>query len=203
LAFSSAGPLEPESNDDFCKSNGVGIVEIYGSTETGGIALRNRFSGEERFTPYPTVDCEVVKQRLLVRSPYLSPELARNALGFFATGDRVEFGESSGFALKGRADSITKVAGNRVDLEEITAYIKQQKGVADCLVLALEEGGGRQHRIVAIIEGEGVNIEAMRKILALRFEPYALPRIMKSVGRMPMKENGKYDREQILRLFEQ
>ena len=195
--------LKLETTAEFCRNNAVGIIEVYGSTETGGIALRNRFRGEEQFTPYPTVDWKIDGQQLQVRSPYLSPGLTRDGDGFFTTGDRVEACGSSGFFLKGRADSITKVGGNRVDLEEISALLKQQPGVADCLVLALAEGGGRQHRIVALIEGDGVNIEALKKMLASRLEPYALPRTIKTVGRMPMKENGKYDRDEILRLFEQ
>jgi acyl-coenzyme A synthetase/AMP-(fatty) acid ligase len=203
LAFSSAGTLEIEDNNRFCHNNAVGIVEVYGSTETGGIALRNRSRGEEQFSPYPTVDWKIEGQQLMVRSPYLSPELVRGTDVYFSTGDRVETCGQTGFYLKGRADSITKVAGNRVDLEEISTFLKQQPGVADCLVLALAEGGGRQHRIVVVIEGESVNIEAMKKILASHFEPYALPRTIKTVGRMPMKENGKYDRDEILRLFEQ
>jgi acyl-coenzyme A synthetase/AMP-(fatty) acid ligase len=203
LAFSSAGVLERGDNTEFCRNNAAGIVEVYGSTETGGIALRNRFRGEEQFTPYPTVDWKIDGRRLQVRSPYLSPGLARDGNGFFTIGDRVEAHGSSGFCLKGRADSITKVGGNRVDLEEISVLLKQQPGVADCLVLALAEGGGRQHRIVALIEGDGVNIEALKKMLASRLEPYALPRTMKTVERMPMKENGKYDRDKIFRLFEQ
>lgn len=201
LAFSSAGVLDNADNTAFCQSNGVEIVEIYGSTETGGIALRSRFKNEERFTPYPTVDWRIDQELLQVRSPYLSPELNRDAEGYFTTGDRVEMDGPLGFLLKGRADSITKVAGNRVDLGEITACIKEQPGVTDCLVLALAEGGGREHRIVALLEGENLDIETVKKGLAARLEPYALPRTIRKVTRIPLKENGKYDREKILRFF--
>ncbi len=203
LAFSSAGVLAPEINRDFCGNSGVEIVEIYGSTETGGIALRNRARGEEGFIPYPTVDWRIDGQRFLVRSPYLSHELARNDDGFFVTGDRADVCGGSGFVLRGRADSIAKVGGNRVDLEEIAGFVKMQPGITDCLVLALSENGGRQHRIVAVVEGEGADIEALKHDLAGRFEPYALPRTVKTVAKIPMKDNGKYDRETILRLFEQ
>jgi acyl-CoA synthetase (AMP-forming)/AMP-acid ligase II len=90
-----------------------------------------------------------------------------------------------------------------VDLEEISALIKRQPGISDCLVLALAEDGSRGQRIVALIEDAGVSIEALKKTLALRLEPYALPRTIRTVDRMPVKENGKYDRARILRLFTQ
>jgi acyl-coenzyme A synthetase/AMP-(fatty) acid ligase len=35
----------------------------------------------------------------------------------------------------------------------------------------------------------------------VRFEPYALPRAIKVIDRLPLKDNGKVDRAAILRLF--
>ncbi len=201
LAFSSAGMLDIEDNTEFCRHNQAGIVEVYGSTETGGIGLRNRSRGEVGFTPYPTVDWQIRDERLFLRSPYLSPGLPRDGEDCFCTGDRVEPWGSTGFQLKGRADSITKVAGKRVDLEEIRGLIKAQPGVTDCLVLALAETSGREHRIVALVEGQAVDAEAIRTTLAARFESYALPRAIKVIDRLPLKDNGKVDRAAILRLF--
>jgi acyl-coenzyme A synthetase/AMP-(fatty) acid ligase len=201
LAFSSAGMLDVEDNTEFCRHNQAGIVEVYGSTETGGIGLRNRSQGELGFTPYPTVDWQIREERLSLRSPYLSPGLPRDAEECFRTGDRVEPCGATGFQLKGRADSITKVAGKRVDLEEIRGLIKEQPGVTDCLVLALAETSGREHRIVVLVEGRAVDMEAIQKKLVARFEPYALPRAIKVIDRLPLKNNGKVDRAAILRLF--
>ena len=56
--------------------------------------------------------------------------------------------------LKGRADSITKVGGKRVDLEEICSLIKKEPGVADCVVIALPESRGREHRIARLDSGD-------------------------------------------------
>lgn len=202
LAFSSAGMLDRDDNAEFCRHNKTGIVEVYGSTETGGIGLRNRHRGEEGFTPYPTIAWKIIDQRLHIRSPYLSPPLPRDAADFFVTGDRVEAWGATGFQLRGRVDSITKVAGKRVDLEEIRELIKAQPEVSDCLVLALAESGSREHRIVALVEGAGADPEAIRKALSARFEPYALPRAIKTIDRLPLKANGKYDRPAIMRLFQ-
>jgi len=202
LAFSSAGMLDIEDNTEFCRHNRAGIVEVYGSTETGGIALRNRCRGEAGFTPYPTVEWTLADQRLHIRSPYLSPGLPRDGADFFVTGDLVEACAPAGFQLRGRADSITKVAGKRVDLEEIRALIKEQPRVSDCVVLALADAGGREHRVVALVEGQTVDIKAIRAILASRFEPYALPRTIKTIDHLPIKANGKFDRAAIVRLFQ-
>jgi acyl-coenzyme A synthetase/AMP-(fatty) acid ligase len=136
-----------------------------------------------------------------VRSPYISPDLPVDASGFFTSSDRVEAGGTTKFSLKGRADTVTKVGGKRVDLEEIRALIKNEPGVADCVVMALPESGGREHQIGALIQGQEVDMEMIRKTLADSLEPYALPRRMKTVELIPMQKNGKYDWPGIVRLL--
>ena len=201
-AFSSAGMLDKEDNDLFSKKNPYGITEVYGSTETGGIATRNRSQGEEFFTPFSTLDWKINNCRLAVKSAFISPELEVDAEGFFTTADRVEARGVNQFSLLGRADMITKVGGKRVDLEEITLLIKKEPGVADCLVVALPETGGREHRIAALIEGDKVDTQNIHKNLAERLESYALPRRLKVVEKIPVSKNGKYDRPAIIRLLE-
>lgn len=79
--------------------------------------------------------------------------------------------------------------------------IKKQDGVADCAVIALPESGGRGHVICALVQGDDVNTDFIKKVLADRLEPYALPRMIKTVTRIPTMENGKYDRDAILHLL--
>ena len=156
LAFSSAGMLDAADNKEFCRTNKKGVVEVYGSTETGGIATRNRSLGEEYFTAFPTIDWKIIDSRLAVRSPYISPDLPVDAAGFFHAGDRVEARGTQHFSLQGRADTVTKVGGKRVDLEEISLLIKNASGVTDCVVMALPDSGGREHQIGALIQGNAI-----------------------------------------------
>lgn len=192
LAFSSAGMLDPSDNEAFCRKNKIDVVEVYGSTETGGIATRNRSRGEDFFTPFPTIDWKIVVDRLALHSPYISPDLPVDEDGFFTANDRVE-AKGGRFALKGRADSVTKVGGKRVDLEDIRFLIKKDFSVVDCVVIALPEAGGRENQIGALVQGHEVNPETIRKSLIDSLEPYALPRRIKVVDTIPVKENGKYD----------
>lgn len=201
LAFSSAGMLDPEDNAVFSRQNANGIVEVYGSTETGGIATRNRSLGEEYFTPFSIIRWKAMHACLAVHSPFVSPELSVDADGFFCTSDRIKVQDANHFALGGRADSVTKVGGKRVDLEEIKLLIKKQPGVTDCVVMALPEASGREHRIGALIEGAAANTKTIAKDLALCLESYARPRRIIKVERIPLAQNGKYDRMAIVRLL--
>jgi acyl-coenzyme A synthetase/AMP-(fatty) acid ligase len=201
LAFSSAGMLDKADNEAFCRRNKKGVVEVYGSTETGGIATRNRALGEEGFTPFPTIEWKLIEGCLAVCSAYISPDLPIDEQGFFTASDRVEDRGANEFFLKGRADTVTKVGGKRVDLEEVRLLIKNESDVVDCVVMALPKAGGRENQIGALIEGDKVDAETIRKNLVDSLEPYAMPRRIKTVDRIPVKDNGKYDRLAIAKLL--
>ncbi|MBU1232986.1 MAG: fatty acid--CoA ligase family protein [Proteobacteria bacterium] len=201
LAFSSAGMLEQADNAEFCARNEVPVVEVYGSTETGGLATRNRKDGEEYFTPIEPVEWKIREERLYVRSPFLSPDVPGNQEGYFLSGDRVNAQGESSFSLHGRADAITKVGGERVDLDEIRDVLQNQPGVEECVVVPLVDPGGRQNRIAALVRGQEIDLGLLKKGLAASLEPLALPRLIKNVPHIPLTKSGKYDRDAIISLL--
>ena len=58
-AFSSSGPLNPDDADYFSKATGTPLVEVYGSTETGGIATRCRADGERTLRVFDNIDWKI------------------------------------------------------------------------------------------------------------------------------------------------
>ncbi len=202
LAFSSAGMLEQEDNDDFCECNKAGVVEVYGSTETGGLATRNRSVGQEFFSPLEPVEWQIKEERLYVRSPFLSPDLSMNGDGFFLSGDRVQSRGDSEFSLHGRADAITKVGGERVDLDEVRDLLQSQPEVKECVVVSFRDETGRGNRIAALVRGDEIDLNQIKKSLARDLEPAALPKLIRKVDHIPVGSNGKYDREAIHTLLE-
>jgi acyl-coenzyme A synthetase/AMP-(fatty) acid ligase len=203
LAFSSAGMLAEEDNESFCANNSAGIVEVYGSTETGGLATRNRSRGEHYFSPLESVQWQIREKRLYVRSPFISPDVPVDEDGWFLSGDKVRLQgeENSMFSLHGRADAITKVGGERVDLDEIRDLLQKMEEVEECVVVPLADKTGRGTRIAALVRGESIDLEQIKHILSVSLEPAALPKIIKSVPRIPVSPNGKYDRDAIVHLL--
>ncbi len=201
LAFSSAGMLDEGDNEQFCRGNGVGVVEVYGSTETGGLATRNRAEGQAAFYPLSPVSWKILRRRLLVNSPFLSPDLPRDEDGFFLSGDLVEQHGEESFFLLGRADSVTKVGGERVDLDEVRDVIQSQVAVKECVVVVHGEDTGRGNRIAAMVRGKNIDIAALRSVLAEVLEPAARPKRILAVKQIPVTANGKYDRQEIYRLL--
>jgi acyl-coenzyme A synthetase/AMP-(fatty) acid ligase len=200
-AFSSAGMLEKEDSLDFTSCNSIGVVEVYGSTETGGLATRNRVSGQKYFHPLSPVEWRIKGERLYVRSPFLSTDLATNEDGFFLSGDRVQSEKEDSFSLHGRADAICEVGGVRVDLDEIRDLLQQQPNVKECVVVPLPDEGGRGSRIAALLRGDAVDISTIQKKVSTILDPAALPKRIKAISVIPIKSNGKYDREAITALL--
>jgi acyl-coenzyme A synthetase/AMP-(fatty) acid ligase len=193
LAFSSAGSLDGADEAAFRLAAGVPVMEVYGSTETGGIAFRCRAVGEEVFRPFEPIEAWMDRDELRVRSPFVSPEAGLDDRGLFLVQDRVDPRPDGSFVLLGRTDNIVKVAGNRVDLDRVRVVLKQAPGVRDAVVQARPVPSGREFEIQALVEGT-CDRAGLRAFFSGRLEPAAHPRRFRIVDRMPVTRAGKYDR---------
>ena len=143
IIYSSGGPL-PEEVARKCEGiTGYWTMEIYGSTETGGIAYRQSKNGPI-WKPFEVCKMSIGENDCLnVKSSYiLEPE-------GFTTGDLVEIYDDGRFLLKGRADSIVKIEEKRISLPEVEARLKQTGLVQDVRVVPMV--GKRQYLAAAIV----------------------------------------------------
>jgi acyl-coenzyme A synthetase/AMP-(fatty) acid ligase len=200
MAFSSAGKLDDTDADYFYQKTGVELVEIYGSTETGGIASQCRARGERNLQAFEIIDWKVVNERLYVRSPFISSDIAIDQDGFYQTGDRVRIDNKNCFSLIGRVDGLVKVGGKRVDLEDVRNKIIQIHGVTDAIAFAIPDSRGRENRICALVQGK-IEIEHLKSSISQIVEPYALPRHIRLVENIPISASGKYDRKLLEKYF--
>ncbi|BBO92423.1 hypothetical protein DSCOOX_56030 [Desulfosarcina ovata subsp. ovata] len=99
LGFSAGEPLAKSDNADFLNATGVNLVEIYGSTATGGIAARCRADGESAFVPYNGIQWRVVGEQLDIRSPFLSAELPTRSSGWLTLDGQVKPNRGNGFMV--------------------------------------------------------------------------------------------------------
>ena len=153
IIYSSGGPL-PEEVARKCESiTGFWTMEIYGSTETGGIAYRQSKNGPI-WKPFEVCKMSIGENDCLnVKSSYiLEPE-------GFTTGDLVEIYDDGRFLLKGRADSIVKIEEKRISLPEVENRLKQSGLVQDVRVVPMI--GKRQYLAAAIV----LNAEGRRKFM--------------------------------------
>ncbi|MBV8627290.1 MAG: acyl-CoA synthetase, partial [Paraburkholderia sp.] len=108
--FSSGGPLAEETAQEYAAAFDAASVEIYGSTETGGIAWRRQ---NESAAWRALTGIEVRRDEdgaLNVRSPHLGHD------DWHRTDDSIAFDEDGRFRLCGRLDRVIKLAGKRIAL---------------------------------------------------------------------------------------
>jgi acyl-coenzyme A synthetase/AMP-(fatty) acid ligase len=200
LALSSAAPLDGGDAAFFLKKTGLAITEIYGSTETGGIAIRSYGANHDAWEPFACIDWKIFSDRLAVRSDFISPDLPCDAEGFFITADRVAMAGENRFRLLGRTDHIVKIAGKRVDLEEIREKIRRIPGVRDAVVTAVPLAGVRQAQIATLVAGD-LSIRELRAAIRSMDGSYGRPRRIRVVKAIPVLPNGKIDRQEVERIL--
>jgi 4-coumarate--CoA ligase (photoactive yellow protein activation family) len=195
--FSSAAPL-PEATDAALVARGVRATQVLGSTETGGIGLRQSCS--ESWRALPSVSLETDGEGcLLVRSPWASADGKQ-----VRTADRVQLSES-GFTHLGRADSVVKVGGKRVDLREIEQRLCALPGITDARVLEAGTPSPRGLELWAVVEceqPEKLRVSELKQALSAHVESVVMPRRFRLVGALPRGASGKVTRADLLALFE-
>jgi acyl-coenzyme A synthetase/AMP-(fatty) acid ligase len=198
LVLSSGAPLAAADAVAFHGRTGLWPLEIYGSTETGGIAVRRQDVADCPWSPMPAAECRCESEVLTVRSPYVS---GSHSSDFFHTADLAEIHADGRFDLLGRSDGIVKVGAQRVSLPGIEKALIGLAAVLDAVVLALPSPSGRGQEIVALVASRRSADEIGRE-LRERLPSPAWPRRLRCVPIIPTTPSGKRDRPAILRLLE-
>lgn len=196
--FSSAGPLPEETARAFTSRHQRAITEIFGSTETGGIAWRERRDGAA-WRPFGPVRLATTPEHLLVvQSPFTNSNTAEPST--FATSDRVNLLPDGKFEHLGRHDGVVKIGGQRISVPAMEDCLMQHPEVEDVAVLALADDV-RGHRLLAAVSGAPHLEESCRELLLSQFELSTLPRRFLFLDKLPREANGKLMRGRLLRLF--
>jgi acyl-CoA synthetase (AMP-forming)/AMP-acid ligase II len=134
----SSGAAMPQATAVALKQRfGFDVTEIFGSSETGGIAFRDSLS-QETWHALPGVEIAVDSQdRLLVSSPFADSDQGVP----FVCADQVEIFEQGRFHHIGRKDGVVKIGGVRVSEKEVERKILSLPGVEDAVVKSVKSTG--------------------------------------------------------------
>jgi len=202
--FSSGGPLPREVSRDLQQRLGCAVTEIYGSSETGGVAHRVQGELDTPWRLHDGLEIQIdADQMLHLRSPFLP-----DATQWYETGDRAA-AEECGFRLLGRADRIVKIEEKRVSLDAIERALQAQAEVAIARALVLDDG--RVGAVLVLSEtglaqlaasGARTLHQALRARLADSVEAVALPRRWRHVETLPADTLGKTPMALLRALFD-
>lgn len=184
---SSGGPLPGSIADAFCERGGWPIVQVYGSTEAGGIATR---VGSGRWQPMPGVDWQMREDdgRLMIRSPWQDDPDAWHCL------DDVIEPEGEGFSLQGRADSVVKVGGRRFSLAEVVQAALSLPAIDQAHAVPYERYGELAVALFVVARRpEELTPSDVRAFLATKLAPFKVPRTIRVLEELPLHGIGKVD----------
>lgn len=195
VVFSSGGPLDAAATAAFATAHGSAPIEVFGSTETGGIAWRRQ---DQTLAWRPFASVEVRQEddgALAVRSPHLPHN------DWHRTDDAIAFDDSGRFILRGRLDRVVKVDGKRVSLPEVEDWLGAHPFVARAAATLL--AGTSRERLGALVSLTPAGVEALRthgrvaltktlrRHLSAYTEPTLIPRRWRFCMAMPVDARGK------------
>jgi acyl-CoA synthetase (AMP-forming)/AMP-acid ligase II len=203
--YSSGGKLESGVRPFLNKP----ITEVFGSSETGGIA--HRCEDDALWTPFANVDVKAEdQQELAVRTNHACTQ------DWILTGDKIELIEHSNFKsqfkLQGRLDRIVKLEEKRLSLDAIEAKIAELAEIEQCHVLIIEKEHRQILACVAVLSNEkrtylesGTKAECVSSIknaLKEKLETIAIPRQWRFISQLPQNAQSKLNKQYLKTLFE-
>jgi acyl-CoA synthetase (AMP-forming)/AMP-acid ligase II len=206
--FSSGGPLPVAVGRETRRLLRHMPIEVYGSSETGGIAWRQQQTAhDEKWTPLPNIKWRIdAKEGVLeIRSAHLPDK------EWFRTADRARPAGEDHFILMGRVDRIVKVEGKRISLNAIEERLTASPLARAARALVLD---GRRQRVAAVVVpsvsgrdrlaqlGKLAFNRMLRDFLRETVEPVGLPRLWRYVDALPLDAQGKTTQAALVALFD-
>lgn len=197
--ISSASVLNPDIAKYYESKPRVSVFEIYGSTETGGIAYR-RTALHDSFIPFPKVKLSrKYTGNLCVKSSYVSEYSQRGEKQiciqdedqFYEMGDWVEL-SPDGMRYKGRLDRLVKIKGKRIHLDELEILYYKDFNIKEkpiCLFYKEE--------LYLIIKRPGIPKSSFIAIIENNFPNYLKPTKIYYISYIPLLKDSKLDYKRI------
>lgn len=205
--FSSGGPLAEDVARILLAEAGQAPNEIFGSTETGGIAWRNiqAMAPDNRWRLFKGIKARIDDDRLTLHSPFIPSDPP------YVTSDLARLCEDGGLELLGRADRIAKVEEKRISLTALERSLAENDLVEEAAVLVLKDEG--RTRLGAAVtpstkgwafiasSGRRALISFLSEKLAQGVEDIAIPRRWRFVKTLPRNTQGKVMASDLEALF--
>jgi 4-coumarate--CoA ligase (photoactive yellow protein activation family) len=161
------------------------LIEIYGASESGAIAWRER--AFDSFTLLPFWKANVNDNMLI------SIEREKTALKIDIP-DNVEVGADGRFKPLGRKDNAVQVAGVNVFPQKVESVVKSYPPVKDCAVRKMNADEGERLKVFVVLKDgyeEKEVLSGLRAFLKERLTIHEIPRRITFGPKIPLTPFGK------------
>jgi acyl-CoA synthetase (AMP-forming)/AMP-acid ligase II len=136
------------------------------------------------------------EQRTAARFPKINGKV------WYLTGDSAYQDTAGRFHHLGRTDNQVKVLGNRVELEDVEAHLREVCGEESVAAVAWPLVDGLAQGIVAFVAGDKVTANEIREAMQRRVPKYMIPSRVLFLDKLPLSASGKTDRKALIRELE-
>jgi acyl-CoA synthetase (AMP-forming)/AMP-acid ligase II len=199
VIFSSGGELPECAAQQLLLNAQQAVIEIYGSSETGGIAWRQQ---SQAWTLFTGMKLTPQGDRWQLHSPYLLDSVLLD--------DQLELQTDGRFILRGRLDRIVKIEEKRLSLTELEHCLRATPWIAEAFTLSMTAKRDLLAAALVLTEtgqqllatqGRNALLQALRTQLHQRFESVLLPRKWLIVNALPLTSTGKINQFLLMQLF--
>ena len=184
----------------------VPVVEIYGSTETGALAMR-RTAQDDWWTPLRGVKLDQQLDGDATRTHAVGAHIDVPVL----LADELRLKPDGRFLWLGRSADMLKIAGKRASLSALNQWITEIPGVDDAVYFVPDAAGNAAshddahppRRLAAFYVSATLSPEQVRAALRARVDPVFVPRPLLQVAQLPRNANGKLTQAALAELFSQ
>lgn len=189
LIVSSTAPLAQQLAVETERRNDTELLEIYGATETGQIAVRRPTHGPE-WHLWPGVTLTLEGDATWAQGGHIE-QPTRMCDVLEQTGD-------GRFLLHGRLTDLVNIAGKRSSLAYLNHQLNSIPGVEDGAFFHLEESRNSQTgiaRLAACVVAPALDAQRVLEALRERIDAVFLPRPLMFVAHLPRNSTGKLPQE--------
>ena len=195
-------------------SRGVPVCNVYGATETGpfSIALPPGRAFDHVGScgwPAPGVGVRLEQGEVWLRADnvvqrYWPDQPARDAEGWFHTGDLATIASDGSYSIVGRAKDLIISGGENIHPAEIEAPLAEHPDVLECCAFGVPDAAWGEAVAVAVVLRPGARTtnDELRDHLAARLARFKLPRRWLRLDALPKTALGKVQRQSLARLCE-
>ena len=194
LFISSTAPLALEDVSLFEEKYRAKVMQLFGSTETGGIAYK--VGSGVQWKPLEKVTLTAQDDKLSVSSPFISKYLLKEGIEPlsqpYVTEDIVSIDEE-GFTLIGRSNKLIKIAGKRISALQIENILEEIPEISRAIVtLVYKKELLRSEQILVTLEA---SCELNKKVIKEKISQYygiiTIPFTLKYVDKINYSAMGK------------
>lgn len=182
------------------------LFEIYGSTETGQMAVRQPVQGPQ-WTLFPGVVLEVGESGQIIAS-------GGHLEGRIPLSDQIERVDAHRFLLHGRSADMVNIAGKRSSLAHLNSVLARINAIQDGAFFlpneqpvqgsaASKAGQPSVQRLCLVACAPGLQADAVMRLLRQHIDDVFLPRPLILLDQLPRNATGKLPQAALQAIYEQ